>query len=171
MAWLELKMTVSSAYKLNEKLSVELGRSLINSRKRIGPKPEPCGIPIDMSNKRELLPLHTTFYCRFFRYDVNQSSVFPLMPYLFSFHSNNLWSMVSKHFCMSKKQSRMFLCWSREWIMSSMSLCNDVCVEWRLIKADWSCDISWFSSRYVISWDWIADSSILVICGTTDIGR
>ena len=70
---------VSSANKKGS-ISVALGRSLIYSRNRIGPRTEPWGTPISIGrNEDKDVPIETHCFL-FVKYDLNQSNEVPLMP-------------------------------------------------------------------------------------------
>ena len=75
-----LMMVVSSANNMVLRARIFGGKSFIKTRKRIGPRIEPCGMPTVRGFKFDSLDFSYTLCVRSVKYDFNKSWSVPLMP-------------------------------------------------------------------------------------------
>ena len=84
----------------------QCGKSFMYKRNSIGPRLLlPCGTPHFISLCRDIVPLTEQACFLFLRYDLNQSRLFPLIPYSSSFDNSMSWLTVSKAFLRSRNRT------------------------------------------------------------------
>ena len=76
----------------------QLGRSLIYTKNRSGPRLLPCGTPQETGAVFDKWPFVLHFWFRSQRYDSNHLRLLESTPYFRSFRIRIVWSMVSKAF-------------------------------------------------------------------------
>ena len=75
-------------------------------RNNKGPKTDPCGTPNSTFRVSDFSSRHSVYCRRSERYDFMSLFVLPLIPYLSSFSTSELWSIVSNALLRSMKIPR-----------------------------------------------------------------
>ena len=81
----DLIKVVSSANIATSAFSYESGRSLMNIRRRNGPRTDSCGTPVWIVSVSVPILFNLMFYFRSFKKRPKVSLIFPLKPYFFNF--------------------------------------------------------------------------------------